>query len=155
MDQLSGSDHTRGMAVLPAEAQPAAPTVERRRPGLALLLALLAAAPYAVGLVLPYYANGVHRRADLPIYAYDLHTLWPYDTALGGLLTFVMVVGVPTVPFVSAGVALWSVFATWSWRRTLTPRQVALYAAAAGVAVASFAWPATPLGIELVVWFYD
>jgi hypothetical protein len=143
------------MAVMPADAQPTALTPERRRPGLALLVALLATAPYAVGIGLPYYANGVHRRAELPLYAYDLHTLWPYDTALGGVLSFVTVVGVPTVPFVSAGVALWSVFATWSWRRTLTPWQVVLYAAAAVVAVASIAWLATPTGTELVAWSFD
>ena len=74
---------------MPSEAQPAI-HVDRRRPGLALVVALLAAVPYVIGLVLPYYANGVHLRpADETIYAYDLGTMWPYDTALGGVVAFI------------------------------------------------------------------
>ena len=46
---------------MPSEAQPAI-HVDRRRPGLALLVGLLAAVPYVIGLVLPYYVNGVHLR---------------------------------------------------------------------------------------------
>ena len=143
------------MAVLPPEAQPAI-HVDRRRPGLALLTALLVAAPYVIGLVLPYYANDLHRRpADQTIYAYDLGTMWPYDTALGGVVAFVTVVGVPTAPFLSGGVARWSLFMAWTWRRTLTAWEVVLYLAAAAVAIASLAWLATPLANELLMWFWD
>ncbi len=143
------------MAVLPSEALPAI-HVERRRPALALLTALLAAVPYAVGLVLPYYAKGVHQRpAEQTIYAYDLGTMWPYDTALGGVVGFVTVVGVPTAPFISGGVAMWSFFMVWTWWRTLTVREVVLYAAAAVVGIASIAWLATPLANELLMWFWD
>jgi hypothetical protein len=143
------------MAVMPSEAQPAI-HVDRRRPGLALLTALLAAVPYVIGLVLPYYANDVHLRpADQTIYAYDLGTMWPYDTALGGVVVFVTVVGVPTAPFVSGGVAMWSLFTVWTWWRTLTVREVVLYAAAAAVGIASIAWLATPLANELLMWFWD
>ena len=140
---------------MPSEAQPAI-HVDRRRPGLALLSALLAAVPYGIGLVLPYYANGVDQRpADETIYAYDLGTMWPYDTALGGVVGFVTVVGVPTAPFISGGVAMWSSFMVWTWRRTLTVREVVLYAAAAAVGIASIAWLATPLANELLMWFWD
>jgi hypothetical protein len=143
------------MAVMPSDAQPAV-RVDRRRPGLALLTALLAAVPYVIGLVLPYYANDVHLRpADQTIYAYDLGTMWPYDTALGGVVAFVIVVGVPTAPFVSGGVAMWSLFMVWAWWRTLTPQQVSLYVAAAAVAVGSLAWLTTPLASELIMWFLD
>jgi hypothetical protein len=143
------------MAVMPSEA-PLAIRVDRRRPGLALLTALLAAVPYGIGLVLPYYANDVHQRpADETIYAYDLGTMWPYDTAVGGVVGFVTVVGVPTAPFISGGVAMWSVFMVWTWRRTLTVREVVLYAAAAAVGIASVAWLATPLANELLMWFWD
>ncbi|WP_457192475.1 hypothetical protein [Nocardioides sp. P5_E3] len=143
------------MAVMPSEAQPAI-HVDRRRPGIALLVALLAAVPYVIGLVLPYYANGVHLRpAHETIYAYDLGTMWPYDTALGGVVGFIAIVGVPTAPFISGGVAMWSVFMVWSWWRTLTVLEVVLYAAAFAVGVASIAWLATPLANELLMWFWD
>lgn len=147
--------HTAGMAVMPSEAQPAA-AGERRRPGLALLVALLATVPFVVGLALPYYVNGIHDRpAGETVYAYDLYSMWPYDTALGGVLSFVVVVGVPTAPFVAGGVAMWSVFMAWTWRRTLTVRQFVLYAAAAALGIATIAWLATPLANELLMWFWD
>lgn len=140
---------------MPSEAQPAL-AAQRRRPGLALLVALLATVPYVVGLVVPYYVNGVHERpAGETVYAYDLSAMWPYDTALGVAVGFVAVVGVPTAPFVAGGVALWSAFMAWTWRRTLTAGQVVLYAAAAAVGIATIAWLATPLANELLMWFWD
>jgi hypothetical protein len=143
------------MAVMRAEAQPA-PHVDRRRPGLALLVAVLAAVPYALCLALPHYVNDVHARpAGETVYAYELSSMWPYDTAIGGVVGFVAVVGVPTAPFVSAGVAMYSSFAVWAWRRTLRPRQVALYTAAAVVGVATVAWLVTPLASTLLMWFWD
>ncbi|GAA5107261.1 hypothetical protein GCM10023339_05080 [Alloalcanivorax gelatiniphagus] len=150
-----GEVHTVGMAVMSADAQPTVAEV-RRRPGLALLAALLCATPYALGVALPYYAHGVHRRpAGETLYAYDLATLWPYDTALGGVVAFVTVVGLPTAPFVATGVALWSGVTVWAAWRTLSRRQVGLYVAAAVVALAALAWLLSPPAIELVVWFYD
>ena len=143
------------MAVMPSEAQPTL-TVPRHRPGLALLTALLAAAPYALCLALPYYVNGVHQRpTGETIYAYDLGAMWPYDTALAGVVSFVAVVGVPTAPFVAGGVAMWSAFMAWTWRRTVSLRELVLYAAAAVVAIATIAWLATPLATELLAWFWD
>lgn len=132
------------------------PAVERRRPDLALLTALLAATPYAVCLALPYYVNGVHRRpAGQTIYAYDLSTSWPYDTPLGGVVGFVAIVGLPTAPLVAGGVAMWSLLSLWACGRTLASRQVVLYAAAAAVGIASVAWLATSPANELVTWFWD
>jgi hypothetical protein len=143
------------MAVMRAEAQPAL-HADRRRPGLALLVAVLAAVPYALCLALPYYVNGVHERpAGETVYAYDLSAMWPYDTALGGVVGFVAVVGVPTAPFISAGTAMYSLFSVLAWRPTLSLRQVALYAAAAVVGVATIAWLATPLASTLLMWFWD
>ena len=140
---------------MPPEAQSAI-HVDRRRPGLALLVALLAAVPYAGGLALPYYVNGVHLRpAGETVYAYTLSAMWPYDTAFGGAIAFVVVVGVPAAPFVAGGVAMWSVFMAWTWRRTLSAAQVVLYVAAAAVGIATIAWLATPLANELLTWFWD
>jgi hypothetical protein len=143
------------MAVTSSRAEPGL-AVERRRPGFALLTALLAATPYAVCLALPYYVNGVHRRpAGETIYAYDLSTMWPYDTPLGGVVSFVAIVGMPTAPFVAAGVAVWSLLSLWAWGRTLTLREVVLYAAAAAVGIASVTWLATSPANELITWFWD
>jgi hypothetical protein len=142
------------MAVMRPEARSVA-HVDRRRPGLAVLVALLAAAPYAVCLALPYYVNGVHQRpAGETIYAYDLGAMWPYDTPLGGVVGFVAVVGVPTAPFVAGGVAMWSLFMVWAWRRELTSREVVLYVVAAAIGVATIAWLATPMANELLTWFW-
>jgi hypothetical protein len=149
------SMQTAAMAVMRPEAPPAL-HADRRRPGLALLVAVLAAVPYALCLALPYYVNGIHQRpAGETVYAYDLSMLWPYDTVLGGAVGFVAVVGVPTAPFVSAGVAVYSVFAAWAWRRTLRLREVALYAGAAAVGVATIGWLFTPLANTLLMWFWD
>jgi hypothetical protein len=50
---------------------------------------------------------------------------------------------------------MYSVFSVWAWRPTLSLRQVALYAAAAVVGVATIAWLATPLASTLLMWFWD
>ena len=146
--------HTGGMTVTTAEAP--APARARHRPGLALLVALLSTVPYGVGVLLPYFANGLHHRPPgVTLYAYDMSTLWPYDTALGGVVSFVAIVGIPMFPFVTVGVAVWSVFHLWDARGELPRRAVALYVAAAVVAVVSLAWLATPLAGELFVWLVD
>ena len=140
---------------MPVDAQPAVDVV-RHRPGLTLLTAVLAVVPYALCLALPYYVNGVDQRpAGETIYAYDLGSMWPYDTALGGVVAFVAVVGVPTAPFVSGGVAMWSLFMLWAWRRTLAVQEVVLYVVAAAVGIATIAWLASPLANELLMWFWD
>ena len=55
----------------------------------------------------------------------------PTTPRLGGVVAFIAIVGVPTAPFISGGVAMWSLFTVWSWWRTLTVLEVVLYAAAA------------------------
>ncbi|RYC07477.1 hypothetical protein [Nocardioides zhouii] len=135
--------------------RPAPPAAPRRRPWLPLVLAVLCLVPYA-GLVLPYYANGLEDRPPgETLYAYELSGLWPYDTALGGLLAFVALIGVPLAPFVATVVAMWSGLCIWDARSTMQRSAIALYAAAAVVAVASIAWLATPLANDLLVWFFD
>jgi hypothetical protein len=143
------------MAVMTPEAQTDRAT-PRRRPGLTLLVAVLSTVPYGVGVLLPYYANGLHHRpAGETLYAHDMSTLWPYDTALGGVVAFVAVVGIPMFPFVTVAVAAWSGFNLWDARRELTWTAIALYVAAAAVAVASLGWLTTPLASELFVWLVD
>jgi hypothetical protein len=143
------------MAVMTPEAQTVR-TATRRRPGLTLLVAVLSTVPYGVGVLLPYYANGLHHRpAGETLYAYDMSTLWPYDTALGGVVSFVAIVGIPMFPFVTVAVAAWAGFNLWDAHRELTWTQIALYVAAALVAVASLGWLTTPLASELFVWLVD
>lgn len=142
-----------------AVMSPVAPDVDlepRRRPWRALVVAVLCTVPYALGLLLPYYAAGLQDRpAGEPLYRYDMTTLFPYDTALGGVVAFIAIVGMPTAPFVATGVAMWSGFSVWdAWRR-LTKGQVALYLAALVIAAGSVAWLLTPLATELVTWFLD
>jgi hypothetical protein len=140
------------MAVMTTEHR--ARTAVRRRPWLALALAALCCVPYA-GLLLPYYANGLQDRpAGETLYLYELFGLWPYDTALGGAISFVLI-GMPLAPFVAAVVAAWSGFSLWDAGRTMTRGAIILYAAAAAVALASIAWLATPFANDLLVWFFD
>ena len=142
-----------GMAVMTTEH--AARTEVRRRPWLALVLAVFCCVPYA-GLVVPYYAAGLQDRPPgQTLYLYELSGLWPYDTALGGVIAFIALFGVPLAPFVATVVAMWSGFSIWDAWRTMPRSAIALYTAAAVVAVASIAWLATPLANDLLVWFFD
>lgn len=143
------------MAVM-TPAEQTVRTATRRRPGLTLLVAVLSTVPYGVGVLLPYFANGLHHRpAGETLYAYDMSTLWPYDTALGGVVSFVAIVGIPMFPFVTVAVATWSGFVLWDAHRELTWTAIALYIAAALVAVGSIGWLTTPLAGELFVWLVD
>ena len=92
------------------------------------------------------------RRDD---YAYDLSTMWPYDTPPGGVVSFVAIVGMPTAPFISGGVATWSLMSMWARRRTLALREVVLHAAATAVGIASIAWLTASLANEFITWFWD
>lgn len=128
----------------------------RRRPALALAVALLCMVPYAVGLLLPYYAAGLHNRpAGEPLYAHDLSTLFPYDTPVGGVVAFITIVGLPVAPFLATAVAMWSGFSVWDGRRTMARGQVALYLAAIAVVLGSYVVFLTPQASELITWFLD
>ena len=70
-------------------------------------------------------------------------------------MSFVAIVGIPMFPFVTVAVAVWSGFNLWDARRELTWGAIALYVAAAVVAVASIGWLTTPLASELFVWLVD
>ena len=126
-----------------------------RRSWLAVAVAVLCLVPYAA-LVLPYYANGLH---DLPagetLYTHDLLELWPYDTALGGMIAFIVLLGLPLAPIVASVVVMWSGFSLLDAWRTMTAREIALYVAAAVVSAASIAWLATPLANDLIIWLID
>ncbi|SEB76429.1 hypothetical protein SAMN04489844_1011 [Nocardioides exalbidus] len=143
------------MAVMSPEARTTAAPV-RPRPVLALVVALLCAVPYAIGLVLPYYVAGLqHRPAGETLYLHDLDALWPYDTALGGIVSVIAVLGIPLAPFVATAVAGWSAHGLWAGRHEANRREVALLVAAVVIALANLAWLATPLSNDLMVWFLD
>ena len=128
----------------------------RRRPALALAVALVCLVPYAVGLLLPYYAAGLtDRPAGEPLATHDLSTLFPYDTAVGGAVAFITIVGLPIAPFLATAVAMWSGFSVWDGWRTMTKGQVSLYLAAIAVVVGSFVVFLTPPAADLIVWFLD
>ena len=112
--------------------------------------------PFIVGLALPYYVNGIHDRpAGETVYTYDLYSMWPYDTALGGVVSFVTIVGLPLAPFVATAVAMWAGFSVWDGWRSMTRTQVALYLVAIAVVATTFVLVVRTHGGELVVWVLD
>ena len=105
---------------------------------------------------LPYYVNGLQDRPPgETLYLYELSGLWPYDTAWAGCSRSRRS-AMPLAPFVAAvGRDVVGHSASGTRGARMTRSAIALYAAAAVVAVASIAWLATPLASELFVWFVD
>ena len=138
---------------------PAATTVRDavrrgRGPWLVLLLAVANATSYA-SLLVPYYANGLHRRpAGQSLQVHDLGALWPYDTVLGVPFTMAAAYALLLAPFVAMSLVVWTPYLLWTHRRASWPAFLALGLALA-VASVTVAWLTTPLCNELVVWFFD
>jgi hypothetical protein len=142
------------MAVLESAPGHTRPDVARWPPWLALGLALFCAASYAVALVLPYYANGLHHRPPgESLHLHELSGLWPYDSFLEVPVVMLAAFALTVAPFVSTVVAGWAGYRAWTDRRV--PRRVALWAAALVVSVGTLGWLTTPLAEELIVWFLD
>jgi hypothetical protein len=105
--------------------------------------------------VLPFRLAGLD---DLPagetLYLHDVGTTWPYDTALGGPLSVLTLIGIAAAPLVAVGVVGWSAYALWTGRHETTRGEVLTLAAASAIALATLAWLATPLADDLIVWFF-
>ena len=135
------------------QAQAGARTA-RSQPWVALGLTLFSAASYLVALVLPYYANDLHRRPEgESLYLHEMSGLWPYDTSLGWLVSLLALFSFAAAPFASVGVATWAAYRLWADRRA--PRLRVVWLAALVIAVATVAWMFTPLAEELRVWLVD
>ena len=123
-------------------------------PWLALGLALFCAASYAVPLVLPYYAHGLHHRpAGESLYLHELSGLWPYDSFLEVPTVMLAAFALMVAPFVATVVAGWAGYRVWTDR--LVPGRFVLWTAALVVSIATLGWLTTPLAEELLVWFLD
>lgn len=120
---------------------------------------LLLAGGYALFVVAPYYANGLHHEplADVAAGYHDPKDLWPLRepgpfaglVGSGGLFTVLLgPLLVPVVP-------VWAAVSTWSGRRTLTAarRWVLGVVVVAGAALA--AWVYSPFGQALAAWKLD
>lgn len=142
------------MAIVDTAPEQAPARTAGWQPWLALGLALFCAMSYLVALVLPYYAHGLHHRPEgESLYLHQLSDLWPYDTALGWLVSLLALFALAGAPFVGFGVAAWSAYRLWAERLTARPRLVWLTATA--VATASVIWSLTPLADELRIWLVD
>jgi hypothetical protein len=111
-----------------------------------------------MGVLLPYYVNGLHRLplAEVASGRYDPKHLWP--SGLGGgplqLMGFLSLAVSPAgVAFTAALAvigAVWAVFA-----RPLRPGVAVGFALLAVACVAGLVWFAGPMGTALVTWRLD
>lgn len=132
--------------------QPARPAMWQ--PWLALGLAVLCATSYVVALVLPYYVNEVNRRpAGETLDPDAMPGFWPYDTALGWLVSLLAIFSFALAPVIGFGVTAWSAHRLWEDRQA--PRGRLVWLAAMVVAAASVVWIFTPFAAELRAWLID
>ncbi|TFV78164.1 hypothetical protein E4P39_02670 [Blastococcus sp. CT_GayMR19] len=119
-------------------------------------------APFVVGLVIPYYVNGLDALplAELTSGAHDPKDLWPQGSGRGwvdlaaGLSLSLAPLGVMAVGGLSA-LAVVQEFGTFPQsRRAARPVAVALLLVALTVA-ALLIWSATPMASALVSWRLD
>ena len=121
-------------------------------------LAGLSALPFGLGVLLPYYVNGLHRLplAEVASGTYDPKDLWPSGTG-GGLLQLLGFLGLVVSP---AGVgftaALAVIGAVWAaLARPWRPAIAAGFALLAVACTAALGWFAGPMGSALVTWRLD
>jgi hypothetical protein len=107
--------------------------------------------------VLPYYANDLDRLPlDRVTMGYhDPKDLWPYDTAVGGLLHLGGFLTLTLGPGVTLGALVWVLYALWRDRTRHTLRDRAVLLLAAAVSIGTMAWLATPFAGALIQWFLD
>jgi hypothetical protein len=137
----------------------------RQRPGptprlLAFVtgMAGLSALPFGLGVLLPYYVNGLHRLplAEVASGRYDPKELWPSGLG-GGLLQLTGFLGLVVSP---AGVgftaALAMIGAVWTaLARPWRPGIAVGFAVLAVACVAGLVWFVGPMGSALVTWRLD
>ncbi len=119
--------------------------------------------PYVVGVLLPYYVNGLHRLplAEVASGRHDPKLLWPSYTGCGGLVDLLGVLGLATAPMgLLAGVvvgALVPVRAVASARSRLraAPAMVLATVAVAVACAAGLWWFLGETSTALVTWRMD
>lgn len=143
-----------------------APVSVRRRTWRSVIwmvaLVALCVAPFLVGVLIPYYVNGLDAvtLGELTSGAHDPKDLWPQGT-VGGLMQLAGVLGPGLTPMALIGLAaLGGTAVVQEWitfgveRRAPRPVAVAFVLVTA-VCLALLAWFATPLAGALVTWRLD
>jgi hypothetical protein len=118
-------------------------------------LAALSALPFAMGVLLPYYVNGLHRLplSEVASGRYDPKDLWPSGLGggllqLSGLLSLALTpVGLGFCVLLSALGAVWA-----AWARSVTTVGFLVLALACGAAVV---WFMGPTAGALATWRLD
>jgi hypothetical protein len=120
-----------------------------------IVAGLVSALPYAVGVLLPYYVNGLNRLplSEVASGLHDPGDLWPHSglVSLAGFLgTGLLPIAMLSLALVSGGTAVWAT----RGRRAKAPIIWGLLA----VTVASAAvlmWTVGPTGMALAAWRAD
>ena len=153
-------------AVTSLQQRPAPTSQDRPGPSARLLgfvtgLAGLSALPFAAGVLLPYYVNGLHRLplAEVASGRHDPKNLWPSGLG-GGLLQLMGLLGLVVSPVglgftgvVAVIGAVWTVLARPS--RPSRPMIAVGFALLAVVCLAALVWFAGPTAGALVTWRLD
>ena len=116
-----------------------------------------------IGVLLPYYANGLHRLPldELASGRHDPKLLWPSYTGCGGLVDLLGVLGLATAPMGLLAGAVVGVLAplraVLSGRSRLrrAPAMVLATTVVAAACAAGLAWVIGDTGTALVVWRMD
>jgi hypothetical protein len=118
----------------------------------------LSALPFTMGVLLPYYVNGLHRLplAEVASGRYDPKDLWPSGLG-GGLLQLMGFLSLAVSPVgVGFTAALAVIGAVWTvCARPSRPGIAVGFALLAVACVAALVWFAGPMGSALVTWRLD
>lgn len=146
---------------MPLSQQDEPRTTTPRFVGWLAALTLLGAAPYLVGVLVPYYVNGLHRfpLAEVAGGAHDPKDLWPGFGLAGGLTQMAGFLSLLLTPatlllsaFVSGGVLLFDVFSRID---RPSPRVVRTLLGVLVVSIAGLVHFASPMGSALASWRLD
>ncbi len=117
----------------------------------------LSALPFAMGVLLPYYVNGLHRLplAEVASGRYDPKDLWPSGLGGGGLLQLMGFLSLAVSPAGVGSAAALAVTGT-VWAVSARPSRIALgFALLAVACLAGLLWFTGPMGSALVTWRLD
>ena len=112
--------------------------------------------PYALGVLLPYYVNDLHRLplSEVASGRYDPKTMWPAYTGCGGLVDVVGLLSLAWTPLALAGLTVLGPVLAWRLRLRAPWASVAVLVFWVGC-VAAVGWALGPTGAALATWRMD
>jgi hypothetical protein len=140
----------------PSPAPPTAPRPRTRRWLAAYLGGVLAAVlPYAIGVLLPYFVNGLHRLplTEVASGRYDPKLMWPSYSGCGGLVDLAGYLSLAWTPLALLGLAAVGPVAAWRTRRT--PATALAFAVGTAACLVGLGWLMGPTSAALAVWRMD